>query len=280
MILQVLWTTVGVMRLQPSAPDTSSAMTSLKCGAEQEEAPECVRCGIVVANHKAQTDAPDSTPQAERTDEPRRAKTGLLGRVFRILPWILLALTVGLFALVLRPAPPLPIQTDPHVAARLAEKKRYLEFFMRASQPYTLALNEAELNQLIQENLALALRRRSKGNGVLSPPGRDASQQEIHSPLRDVQVNLLGNQLRAYNLFVLYGKEISLQLDGTLETYGGHLQVKPSAGMLGSLPIPKSLLDRVFHRLFNAPENRRQFQLPPQIESVRVENSTLIMSTR
>ena len=280
MILQVLWTTVGVMRLQPSTPDTSSAMTCPKCGAEQEEAPECGRCGILIAKHKAQTVAPDSQPQAERTKEPRGAKSSLLGRVFRILPWIFLAITVGLVALVLRPALPLPVQTDPQVAVHLAEKKRYLEFFMRASQPYTLALNEAELNQLIQENLAPALARRSRGDGVLSPPGRDAAQREIHSALRDVQVNLLGNQLRAYNLFVLYGKEISLQLDGTLETYGGHLRLKPSAGMLGSLPIPKSMLVRVFHRLFNAPENRAKFQLPPQIESVRVENSTLIMSTR
>jgi hypothetical protein len=268
------------MRLQSSARDTNSAIPCPKCGAEQEEAPECVRCGIVVTKYKAQTVVPDSQLQAERTDEPRGAKTELLGRGFRILPWIFLALTVGLVALVLRPAAPLPIQTVPHVADHLAEKKRDLEFFMRASQPYTLALNEAELNQLIQENLAPALGRRSRGNGVPSPPGRDTAQQEIHSPLRDVQVKLLGNQLRAYNLFVLYGKEISLQLDGTLETHGGHLRLKPSAGMLGSLPIPKSLLDRVFHRLFDSPENRGQFQLPPQIESVRVENSTLIMSTR
>ncbi len=255
-------------------------MTGPKYGAEQEEAPECVRYGIVAVKYKAQTVAPDSQPQAERTDQPRGAKTELLGRVFRILPWIFLTITVGLFALALHPAPPLPVQTDPQVADHLAEKKRYLEFFIRASQPYTLALNEAELNEWIQENLALALGRRSRGIGVPSPPGRDAAQQEIHSALRDVQVNLLGNQLRAYNLFVLYGKEISLQLDGTLETYGGHLRLKPSAGMLGSLPIPKSMLDRVFHRLFNAPENRDKFQLPPQVESVRVENSTLIMSTR
>ncbi|MGQ0695772.1 MAG: hypothetical protein ACT4OL_09380 [Nitrospiraceae bacterium] len=255
-------------------------MTCLNCGAEQEEAPECVRCGPVIAKHKTKTVARDSQPQAERTDEPCGAKTWLLGRVFRILPWIFLTITVGLFALVLRPAPPLPIQTDPQVVDHLAEKKRHLEFFMRASQPYTLALNEAELNQLIQENLAPALGRRSRGDGVPSLPSRDAAQQETHSALRDVQVNLLGNQLRAYNLFVLYGKEISLQLDGTLETYGGHLRLKPNAGMLGSLPIPKSMLVRVFHRLFNAPENREKFQLPPQIESVRVENGTLIMSTR
>jgi hypothetical protein len=203
-----------------------------------------------------------------------------LGRVFRILPWIFVTITVGLFALVLRPASPLPVQTDPQVADRLAEKRRDLEFFMRASQPFTLALNEAELNQWIRENLVQVLGRQSRGNRVTFPPGRDAAQREIHSTLRHVQVNLQGNQLRAYNLFVWYGKEISLQLDGTLETYGGHLRLRPSGGMLGSLPIPKSLLDRVFHRLFNTPENRHQFQLPPRVESVRVENSTLIMSTR
>lgn len=38
-------------------------------------------------------------------------------------------------------------------------------------------------------------------------------------------MNLMGNQLRAYAFFVLYGKEISLQLDGRIETQGGYIRL-------------------------------------------------------
>jgi hypothetical protein len=93
-------------------------------------------------------------------------------------------------------------------------------------------------------------------------------------------MNLTGNQLKAYALFVLYGKEISLQLDGTIETRDGFIRLKPTAGKLGSLPIPSSTLDRVAQQLFESPQNRETFQLPPQIESVRIENGTLVIATR
>ena len=93
-------------------------------------------------------------------------------------------------------------------------------------------------------------------------------------------MNLMGNQLRAYALFALYGKEISLQLDGTIETQGGYIRLIPTAGKLGSLPIPSSMLDHIVHQLFDSPQNRDKFQLPPQIESARIENNTLIIATR
>jgi len=43
---------------------------------------------------------------------------------------------------------------------------------------------------------------------------------------------------------------------------------------------PSSTLDSVVHQLFDSPINRDKFQLPPQIESVRVENNSLAISTR
>ena len=98
--------------------------------------------------------------------------------------------------------------------------------------------------------------------------------------MKDVRINLMGNQLRAYALFALYGKEISLQLDGTLTTHEGYIRLQPTAGKIGSLPIPSLTLDRAVHQLFDSPNNRDKFQLPPQIESVRVENNSLVISTR
>lgn len=212
--------------------------------------------------------------------ESQPATPGPLSRVFRVLQWISLALSVSILFLLLHQSPPLPIQTDPHAADRVAEKMAQLQMAMQASQPHAVTLNEAELNQWMRDNLAITSAHQARQAGIPVPAGSEATVEEVQSALKDVRMNLLGNQLRAYALFALYGKEISLQLDGTIATEGGYIRLKPTAGKLGSLPIPSSTLDHVVHQLFDSPQNRDKFQLPPQIESVRIENNSLVIATR
>jgi hypothetical protein len=102
----------------------------------------------------------------------------------------------------------------------------------------------------------------------------------VQSALKDVRINMIDHQLRAYALFSIYGRDISLQLDGTLDSADGILRLKPVAGKLGSMPIPRSTLDHVVQKLFDSPQNRDNFKLPPQIASVWIENSTLVVVTR
>jgi hypothetical protein len=151
---------------------------------------------------------------------------------------------------------------------------------VQAGMPHTLSLDESELNQWMRENLAIASAHQAQQAGIPFSAGHEPTVQEVQSALKDVRMNLMGNQLRAYALFVLYGKEISLQLDGTIETREGFVRLIPTAGRLGSLPIPSSTLELVVQRLFESPQNRDKFQLPPQVEAIRVENSTLVMSIR
>lgn len=268
------------MRLQSSSSSSGSALTCPKCGFEQEEGPECLRCGIVFSKFKPPAPAAEEPPitGTETTTQP--ATPGLLSRVFRILPWISLTITFGILLLILRQAPPLPIQTDPQAADRVAEKMAQLQIAVQSNQPHALTLNEAELNQWMRDNLAIASTHQAQQTGIPAPTGSEPNIQEIQSALKDVRINLMGNQLQAYALFALYGKEISLQLDGTITTEGGYIRLQPTAGKLGSLPIPSLTLDRVVHQLFDSPTNRDKFQLPPQIESVRVQNNSLIISTR
>ena len=94
--------------------------------------------------------------------------------------------------------------------------------------------------------------------------------------MKDIRMHLTGNPLQAYARFVMYGKEGFLQLDGSLETN----RLKPTSGRIGSLPIPSFTLDRVVHELFDSQQNREKFQLPPGVESVRIENSSLVIATR
>ena len=241
---------------------------------------ECRRCGVIFSKFKpsAKTIEPNPAHVIEEVAQPKNP--GLFSRIFRVLNWLSLVGTVGVLLLILRQAPPLQIQTDPQAADRVVEKMAQLYTAMQAGQSHSLALNEAELNQWMRDNLVIASAHQAQQVGIPVPAGHEASVQEVQSALKDVRMHLIGNQLRAHALFVLYGKEISLQLDGMIETRDGFIRLKPTAGKLGSLPIPSSTLDRVVQQLFESPQNRETFQLPPQIASVHIENSTLIIATK
>lgn len=253
-----------------------------KCGFGQDGGgTECGRCGIIFAKYKPDIEVQSKQSYVESLSaEPEEKKVSLLARLFRLLPWISLAATTFVLFLILKQSPPLAVETDPQAAARVAEKMAQLQLAMQSQRPHATTLNEAELNQWMQDNLAIASANQAREAGISIPAGQEVAAQEVQSALKDVRMNMSGNQLRAYALFVLYGKEVSLQLDGTLETEDGYIRLRPTAGQIGSLPIPSSTLDRVVHQLFDSPENRESFHLPPQVESVRIDNGSLVITTR
>lgn len=268
------------MKLQAPSPQTPSGLSCPKCGFTQKDGPDCQRCGIIFSKYKPPAPAVEKAAATRIDTESRTTTPGLLSRVIRILPWISLTVSGSILLLILRQSPPLPIRTDPQAADRVAEKMAQLQMAVQAGQPHAVTLNEAELNQWMRDNLTIASTHHAQQAGIPAPIGNEPRVQEVQSALKDVRMNLQGNQLRAYALFALYGKKISLQLDGTIETQGGYIRLKPTSGKLGSLPIPSSTLDHVVHQLFDSPQNRDKFQLPPQIESIRIENNTLIIATR
>lgn len=267
--------------MNPSSSSYSqdAAIACPKCGFQQERELECLRCGIIFAKYKPPGDIQKDPGLLDGTrGDP--GKPGLISRFVRILPWISLVSTILVLLLILKQAPPLSIHTDPEAADRVAEKMAQLQLAMQSNQRVSTRLDEAELNQWIRDNVAIAARHEAQQAGIPVPTGHEATVREVRSALKDIRMSLHGEQLRAYALFVLYGKEVSLQLDGTLETRNGSIRLKPTAGMIGSLPIPSFTLERAVHQLFDSPQNREQFQLPPEVESVRIENSSLVIDTR
>ena len=268
------------MKIVQSEPATESLLTCPKCGWEQPQADECLRCGIVFAKYKPQDDHGNEPALPVRSPKSTPARSGLGWRFVRLLPLVLLAITITILFLILKQAPPLTIQTDSEAAERVTEKMARLQLAMESGHPHSLSLNEAELNYWLRNNLAIASPSQLGEAGSSLPAGQGATVQEVQSALKDVRINMIDHQLRAYALFTIYGRDISLQLDGTLEVTDGVLRFKPLMGKLGSLPIPRSTLDHVVQHLFDSSQNRDNFKLPPQIASVWIENSTLVVVSR
>lgn len=264
----------------PSPLKSHTIRTCPKCGADQPGYLECLRCGIIFAKYQLSAQPVQNSPETSDPVEIVSPQCNKIGRLFRVLQWVSLTITLGVLVLILRQAPVLPIQSDPQAAGRVAEKMAMLQQSIQTNRAAIITLSEAELNQWMRDNLTIASAHHAQQAGLSVPAGSAATVEEVQSALKDVRMNLAGNQLKAYALFHIYGKDISLQLDGTLETRDGYVRLTPAAGKLGALPIPQATLGHVIAQLFESPQNREKFQLPPQIHSVRVENSTLVITSR
>jgi hypothetical protein len=84
--------------------------------------------------------------------------------------------------------------------------------------------------------------------------------------------------VKAYLIFDFHGKDLSLELDGHLETQDGYLKFDPVAGKLGSLPLPQSTLDSAVEKMMASPENRETLRLPSDISDVQIVNGQAVVS--
>ena len=145
---------------------------------------------------------------------------------------------------------------------------------------HKLQLKEGELNAWLGSNLALATKEKpAEVKPEPKPvPTEEPTLKEVRSTVRDVKIALLGDGLSAYVLFDLYGKDMSLTLDGKLVMENGYLRLQPTGGKLGSMPLPQATLDAAVRRLFESPQNKEQFRMPPDITDIRIQNSELIIT--
>ncbi len=228
------------------------SQTCPKCGFEQDSGVECSRCGVFFARYSSGLES----QQPEEAFEPGPPAVGTFRRFYRIFRWVALAVSVIVVILILRQAPPPQVDRDPDAGRRLQSKMRELAHSIGAGRSVTLRLAEAEVNSWLSENLDL------------SSPASD-------STLQDLQVDLTGDRLQLYFLFGFYGQNLSLILEGRPRVQEGYLLLEVTAGRLGSLPIPQLALDRAVQGLFESPQNRENFRLPPEIANIQVENSLL-----
>jgi hypothetical protein len=266
-----------------------------KCGFLQNEGEECGRCGIVFRRYQAVVRTQNSMIP-EKSDEPaRRERVGWLRRSYRIFRWATLVSLVMILVLILCPSQPPQIAASAAAAERAEVKVREFRSATHAGRSRTIEMDEAELNGWLGSNLAIQHPADGKdvphartpesaislAKKVLAPEANaDPTLEQVQSSVRDVKIELRQNSLRAYVLFELFGKDLSLELEGQLMVRDGCLRLETTGGKLGSLPLLAGSLEGATQRLFDSPENREKFRLPPQIRDVHVEAGRLVISSR
>lgn len=226
------------------------------------------------------------------------ARTSVVRRVFRVVRWTIYAGALLVLLLVLHKAPPPLVETSPQAAARAEEKFQELQQAVAHGQSATLRMDETELNSYLASHLVLSGSVPPSGTGssagspaagndpdappaanpdpgaAAAPNGQDVEQ--MRSNVRDVKVQLIEDRVRAYVVFDVHGKDMTLQLEGRLGAENGYLRFEPLSGQLGSLPIPQSTLESAVRRLMDTPENREKLKLPADISDLRIENGEIV----
>jgi hypothetical protein len=214
-----------------------------------------------------------------------KSSTSPWKRIFRIIRWTTYVFAIVMLVLVLHKAPPPLVETSPQAAARAEEKVEQVEKAVASGQPATLRMDETELNSYLASHLALAGHDAptpaSAGRAQGAPGGTSPTPQEVEqmrSNVRDVKVQLTDDRVKAYVVFDVHGKDMTLQLEGRLGAQNGYLRFEPLSGQIGSLRIPQSTLESAVRRLMDSPENREKLKLPSEITDLRIENGEVVAS--
>lgn len=213
--------------------------------------------------------------------------------IFRIVRWTVYTCVLIVLILLLHKAPPPPVQATPEAAARVEQKFQEVEHAVAQGQPATLRMDETELNSYLASHLDLAGGRAMGVAGSANAPSNAAPNtapggtpnleqpsvddvEQMRSNVKDVKVQLIDDRVRAYVVFDVHGKEMTLQLEGTLAADNGFLRFVPVSGKIGSLPIPQSTLEAAVSKMMESPENRDKLKLPSDISDLKIENGEVV----
>ena len=100
--------------------------------------------------------------------------------------------------------------------------------------------------------------------------------EQMRSNVKDVKVQLIDDRVRAYVVFDVHGKEMTLQLEGKLGAENGFLRFEPVSGQIGALPIPQATLEAAVRKMMESPENREKLKLPSDISDLKIENGEVV----
>ena len=208
------------------------------------------------------------TPALPPAPQPVKAAPGIGRLIWRVIYWGSILIGLWWLFLMLRRAPAPPVARSPQAARSAQEKLQSLAEppSLTTGGHVRIVLSEEELNSYLAARLGMGLDAES-----------EPSVEQLKSSVRNVEVSLVEDRARAYVLFNLAGKDLTLQLEGHLHVGGGYLQFQPTAGSLGELALPQSALDAAVARIAGDPKNHEAFRVPPDIRDIFVENGALVI---
>lgn len=223
--------------------------------------------------------SPTPTPSQEKG--LKGEKVSALRWAFRFLRWSTYLATLVTLALMLHKSAPPNVQTTPQAAARAEQKVEQAEQTRSQGQQATLRLDESELNSYLASHLNLAKEQspaaaqaESESNSAEAPSAKDVEQ--MRSSVRDVKIQMENDKVRAFVIFDVHGKDMTLELVGKLGAENGFLRFEPVSGQIGSLPIPQSTLEAAVRKMMESPENREKLRLPGDVSDLHIENGELV----
>jgi hypothetical protein len=179
------------------------------------------------------------------------------------------------------------VSSTPEAAARVEQKFQDVQQAVAQGQPATLRMDETELNSYLASHLVLPGGQASNpaanavpGNTTGGAPNAEQPTmddvEQMRSNVKDVKVQLIDDRVRAYVVFDVHGKEMTLQLEGKLGADNGFLRFEPVSGQIGALPIPQATLEAAVRRMMESPENREKLKLPSDISDLKIENGEVV----
>ena len=280
--------------------------TCPNCGYKQPSGDKCQKCSSLFSYYSSselqhgtyREHLPESVAAHQGPSENVAPADGFFipwRTAYRIASRTCIALLLLVLFLIFHRSTPPPVPLDPQAAASAAVKISQAQSAAQQNQPHQVTLNSLELNSYLNSNLQLQSAPPKSGEtpaaatgpaSALSPQAGAASEpasaapniDDVQSAVKDVQVNLVGDLVKAYVTFDFHGKDMSLELDGHLSSENGYLKFEPTAGQLGSLPLPQSVLDAAVDRLMSSPENREKLRLPPGVNSIKIVDGQVVMN--
>jgi hypothetical protein len=257
-----------------------------KCGGQQEERKECKYCGAILVRFNK------TEPSSASHSITGKKSAGPFVRIFRVFGFISLACLIVVLILLLRTPSTPRIVITPEDVQKAEAKVKSFQSSIQEGRPDTLQMNESELNGWLSTNLALnqpqgSETSRPQDSGEADPaiqagelPLNSAELEQAQSSVHDVKAGLDDDSVRLYASFDFHGKDMLLELNGRVFVQDGYLRLAPTGGKLGSLPLPAAALQRILYQVFDSPQNKEKFKLPPEIQNITIENGQLIVSTQ
>jgi hypothetical protein len=247
---------------------------------------------------------PGTNPTPEWTPAHTPQKAVPWRMIFRVIRWATYISGAITIAMVLHKAPAPPVETNPQAAARVEQKFEQVQQAVSAGQPAEMRMDQTELNSYLQSHLDIAANpdspqaraaaagsatpntvqaappsAQAPGSGLDMPiPAGTTAEQidQVRSQVKDVKVELVDDRVRAYVVFDMHGKDVTLNLEGKLGAENGYLNFEPVSGSIGSLPLPPAALQSAMRHILENPENREKFKLPSDMSGLKIENGEVV----